>query len=140
MEAREQKSTGKPRETQMPIRRSVRAYRSATPFEQAGWTLAFVASAVAVPAMLRWLLWSLADSGAGRADYPATAARMAVAATAGLVQWVGIAILGGLAVLCAAMALSYARGRTSDGIPGWAVAETYAVGAAASLAGLVWMM
>lgn len=123
----------------MPIRRSIHAYRAATPFEQAGWTLAFTAVAIAVPAVLRWLLNSLSAEGRAHTGYPAAAARMAVDATGQLVQWIGLGILAGLAVLCAWLAVSYARGRERTGIPRWAIAETYAIGAAAALAGLLWL-
>lgn len=124
----------------MPIRRSIHAYRSATPFEQAAWTLAAVPVAVLVPVMLRWMIASIAEAGRGQAGYPAAATRLAVDATAALVQWIGLAILGGLGMGCVAMAVAYLRGpRRSAGIPGWAIAETYAVGAAAALAGLLWL-
>lgn len=125
----------------MPIRRSIKVYRAATPFEQAGWMLAFVAAAIIVPALLRWVLGSVAAAGGGQAGYPAQAARMAVDATGLLIQWIGAGILAGLAGLCAWMAAAYLRGRGdgTGGIPRWAVAETYAVGAVAALAGLLWL-
>jgi hypothetical protein len=124
----------------MPIRRSIDAYHAATPFEQAGWMLAFVAAAVTVPAALLWMLGGLAAAGTGQAGYPAEGARMAVDATRLLVQWAGIGILAGLAVMCGSMAVVYLRGRGErSAIPGWAVAETYAVGAVAALAGLLWL-
>jgi hypothetical protein len=125
----------------MPIRRSIKVYHAASPFEQAGWTLAFVAAAIVVPTLLRWVLGSVAAAGGGQAGYPATAARMAVDATALLVQWIGIGVLAGLGTLCAWLAAAYLRGRGdgTGGIPRWAVAETYAVGAAAALAGLLWL-
>lgn len=124
----------------MPIRRSIHAYRAATPFEQAGWTLAFVAAAIIVPALLRWVLGSVAAAGAGQAGYPAEVARMAVDATRLLVKWAGIGILAGLAVMCLSLAVSYLRGTGErTGIPRWAVAETYAIGAVAALAGLLWL-
>ncbi|HEX6042139.1 hypothetical protein [Longimicrobium sp.] len=124
----------------MPIRRSINAYRAATPFEQAGWTLAFTVAAIAVPALLRWLLGSLADEGRAQTGYPAAAARMAVHATNQLIQWIGLGILAATAVLCVMLAVSYARGtRERTGIPRWVIAETYAVGAVAALAGLLWL-
>jgi uncharacterized membrane protein len=123
----------------MPIRRSINAYRAATPFEQAGWTLAFTAAAIAVPAVLRWLLGSLSAEGHGAAGYPAAAARMAVDATGQIIQWIGVGILAALAVLCVWLAVSYARGHERTGVPRWVVAETYLVGAAAALAGLFWL-
>lgn len=124
----------------MPIRRSINAYRAATPFEQAGWTLAITAAAIAVPTALRWLLGSLAAAGHGQAGYPATAARMAVHATDQLIQWIGLGILVGMAVLCAGLAVAYARGtRERTGIPRWVIAETYLVGAVTALAGLFWL-
>jgi hypothetical protein len=125
----------------MPIRRSIDAYRSGTPFEQAGWMLATVAAAVTIPALLRWMLRSIAAAGRGEHGYPAAAARMAVDATGLLVQWIGAGILAALAVLCAWLAIGHARGARGrgTGIPGWAVAEAYAVGAVAALAGLLWL-
>jgi hypothetical protein len=125
----------------MPIRRSINAYRAATPFEQAGWTLAFVAAAILVPGLLRWLLGSIAAEAAAQAGYPAAAARLAVDATGLLVQWIGAGILAALALLCAWLAAGYLRGTRGrgTGIPGWAVAETYAFGAVAALAGLIWL-
>jgi hypothetical protein len=123
----------------MPIRRSIHAYRAATPFEQAGWTLSFVAAAIVVPALLRWLLGSIAAAGMGQAGYPAAAARMAVDATGLLIQWIGAGILAALALLCGWLAAAYLRGGRGAGIPGWAVAETYALGAVAALAGLLWL-
>lgn len=124
----------------MPIRRSINAYRAATPFEQAGWTLAFTAIAIAVPAALRWLLASLADAAHGQTGYPAVAARTAVHATGQIVQWIGLAILAATALLCLWSAIAFARGtRERAGIPRWVVAETYAVGAVAALIGLAWL-
>lgn len=124
----------------MPIRRSISAYRAATPFEQAGWTLAFVVTAIVVPALLRWMLGSIAAAGAGQAGIPAEASRMAVDATRLLVQWAGVGVLAGLAVLCGSLAVSYLRGNGErTGIPRWAVAETYAIGAVAALAGALWL-
>lgn len=126
----------------MPIRRSIDAYRSATPFEQALWMLGFTAAAVAMPAALRWLLGNVAQAGAGQAGYPAAAARMAVDATGLLIQWIGIGILAGVAGLCAWLAAAYLRGRRErgTGVPRWAVAEVYALGAVAALAGLAWLI
>ena len=125
----------------MPIRRSIDAYRSATPFEQALWMLGFTAAAVAMPAALRWLLGSVAQAGAGQASYPAAAARMAVDATGLLIRWIGIGILAGLAGLCAWLAAAYLRGRRGrTGVPRWAVAEVYALGSVAALAGLAWLI
>jgi hypothetical protein len=125
----------------MPIRRSIHAYRAATPFEQAGWTLASVAAAIAVPALLQWVLGSIAAAGAGQAGYPAQAARMAVDATRALVSLAGTGILAALALTCLGLAVSYVRGtgERGGGVPGWAVAETYAVGAMVALAGLLWL-
>jgi hypothetical protein len=125
----------------MPIRRSINAYRAATPFEQAGWMLAFVAAAIAVPAMLGWLLGSIAAAGTGQAGYPAAVARMAVDAMSLLIQWIGAGILTGTALLCAWLAAEYVRGARGrgTGIPRWAVAETYVLGAVAALAGLLWL-
>lgn len=126
----------------MPIRRSIDAYRSGTPFEQAGWTLAFVAAAIAIPALLRWMLDSIAAAGGGQAGYPAAAARMAVDASSLLIQWIGVGILAAMAGLCVWLMIGYARrerGR-GTGIPGWAVAEAYAVGALVALAGLLWFI
>jgi hypothetical protein len=125
----------------MPIRRSIDAYRASTPFEQAGWMLAFTAAAIVIPGLLRWLLGSIARAGTGQAGYPAAAARMAVDATGLLVQWIGIGILAGVAALCAWLAVACARGRRGrgTGIAGWAVAQAYAVSAAAALAGLAWL-
>lgn len=126
----------------MPIRRSINAYRSGTPFEQAGWTLAFVAAAIVVPALLRWMLAGIAAAGGGQAGYPAAVARMAVDATSLLIQWIGIGILAALAGLCVWLTVGYARGARGrgTGIPGWAVAEAYAVGALAALAGVLWFI
>ncbi|HST60507.1 MAG TPA: hypothetical protein VLK84_17535 [Longimicrobium sp.] len=125
----------------MPIRRSIKVVRAATPFEQPGWMLACVAAAIVVPALLRWVLGSIAAEGGGHTGYPAAAARMAVDATGLLVQWIGAGILAALAGLCAWMAVAYLRGRGggTGGIPRWAVAETYAIGALAALAGLLWL-
>lgn len=125
----------------MPIRRSIKAYHDATPFEQAGWMLAFVAAAIIIPALLRWVLGSVAAEGGMDAGYPGAAARMAVDATGLLVQWIGAGILAGLAVLCAWLAVAWLRGTRgrSQGVPGWAVAETYALCAVAAVAGLIWL-
>jgi hypothetical protein len=122
----------------MPIRRSINAYRAATPFEQAGWTLAFVAAAVTVPSLLRWMLASIAEAGRAEAGFAAVAARMAVHATGQLVQWIGMGVLAGLAVLCAFSAAAALRSR-GGGIPAWAVAETYVIGTAIALGGLAWL-
>lgn len=125
----------------MPIRRSIHAYRSATPFEHALWMLGFSAAAVGVPTALRRLLGGLAAAGAGQAGYPVAAARMAVDATGLLIQWIGIAILAGVAGLCAWLAAAYLRGtrERGTGIPRWAIAEVYAIGAVAALAGMLWL-
>jgi hypothetical protein len=125
----------------MPIRRTIHAYRAATPFEQAGWTLGFVAAAVAVPAVLRWVLGSIAAAGRGEPGLAAEAGRLAVHATGVLVQWLGMGILGALGLLCAWSAVAYARGwrGRGTGIPGWAIAETYALAAAAAFGGLLWL-
>lgn len=126
----------------MPIRRSVQAYRAATPFEQAAWTLAAVPVAVMTPVLLQWIFRGIADAGRGQAGFPAAATRMALHATEQLVHWLGIGVLAGLAAFCAALAATFvrdARGR-SQGVPGWAVAETYAVGAVLALAGLLWLL
>lgn len=123
----------------MPIRRSINAYRTATPFEQAGWTLAFTAIAIAVPALLQWLLRSLAAEGRAQTGYPAAAVRMAVDATGQLIHWIGLGILAAMAALCVWLAVSYARGHERTGVPRWVVAETYVLGAVAALAGLLWL-
>lgn len=126
----------------MPIRRSVHAYRAATPFEQAAWMLALIPAAVVVPVLLRWTLGSIADAGRGQAGVPAAVTRMTLRAAGELVHWMGIGILAGLAALCAALmvaSLRDARGR-SAGIPGWAVADTYLVGTMMALAGLLWLL
>jgi hypothetical protein len=51
-------------------------------------------------------------------------------------------VLGALAAGCAALAITYLRDRQgrAAGIPGWAVAETYAAGSVMALAGLVWLL
>lgn len=71
----------------------------------------------------------------------AQAARMAVDATRLLVTWAGTGILAALAVVWLSLALSYVlgTGERGGGIPGWAVAETYTVGAVVALAGLFWL-
>lgn len=91
------------------------------PFEPAGWTLALVAAAI--------VLASIAAAGSAQAGYPAVAARMAVDAASLLVQWIGAGVLAALAGMCVWLTIGYARGPRGrgTGIPGWAVAETYAV-------------
>lgn len=124
----------------MPIRRSVHAYRAATPFEQAAWTLAAIPVAVITPLLLQWIFRGIADAGRGQAGFPAAATRMALHATELLVHWMGIGILAGLAAFCAAMAAARLRGGRSSDIPGWAVAETYAIGAVIAVCGLLWLI
>lgn len=124
----------------MPIRRSVQAYQTATPIEQAMWTLAAVPMAIIVPALLRWMMASLADAGRGYAGIPALASRMAVRATETLVHWAGIGILGALAMFCVAMAAACLRdSRGPRGIPTWVVAETYVAAAIVAGAGVLWL-
>lgn len=124
----------------MPIRRSIQAYQASTPIEQALWTLGVIPLAIAVPAALQWLIAGIARAGQGQAGLPAAAARVAVQATGALVHWIGIGVLIGLAATCAVMAAAYLKDADrSRGIPAWAVAQAYALGAAAALAGLLWL-
>lgn len=124
----------------MPIRRSVQAYRAAAPMEQALWMLTAIPLAVAIPTLLRWTLQSIADAGRGEGGVPASVSRTAMHAAATLVQWVGIGVLAGLAIACAATAVTYAAdARRSRGVSTWAVAEMYALGVLAALAGLLWL-
>lgn len=125
----------------MPIHRSVKAPRTA-PIEQAAWMLAAIASAVAIPALLQWIIRGIAEAGRWRGSYPVVATRMAVEATGEVVHWIGLAVLAGLAVACAAMAALYlkdARRRSAEVHPR-AVAEAYALGALAAIAGLLWLV
>jgi hypothetical protein len=125
----------------MPIQRSVQAYRTATPIEQALWTLAAIPLAVAVPAALQWILRGIAHAGWGQAGYAAAQARAAVLAAEALVHWVAAGVLVVLTATCAVMAIAYLKdaGR-SRGIPAWAVAQAYGLGAAAALGGLLWLL
>jgi hypothetical protein len=118
------------------------AYRSATPFEQGGWTLAFVAAAITIPAVLRWILGGIATEGTAQTGYPGAAAWMAVHATSQLIQWIGAGILAGLAGMCVWLMIGHARGSRGRGagIPAWTVAGAYAVGAVAALAGALWFI